>query len=96
MQTDSSNSSIGQRWKLIRDCLDERQRRMLAAAEAKVIGRGGISQVTAATGLARGTIVAGLQEIENTRDELPMDCALAAPVRTRTGRWGRHWRAVSR
>ena len=86
MQTDSL---IGQRWKLIRDCLDERQRRMVAAAEAKVIGRGGITQVAAATGLARGTIAAGLQEIESTPDQLPVDGAPAPAVRTRRSGGGR-------
>ena len=34
----------------MREHLDERQRRTFAAAEAKVLGRGGISQVVAATG----------------------------------------------
>ena len=36
-------SPIGQRWDLMREHLDERQRRTFAAAEAKVIGRGGVS-----------------------------------------------------
>jgi len=62
-------SPIEQRWNLLREHLDERQRRVLAAAEAKVIGHGGISQVAAATGLARGTILAGLQEFEGTHNE---------------------------
>lgn len=62
-------SPIEQRWNLLREYLDERQRRVLAAAEAKVIGRGGISQVASATGLARGTIMAGLREVGATHNE---------------------------
>ena len=53
----------------MRERLDERQRRTFAAVEAKVIGRGGVSQVAAATGLARGTIMAGMQELEGKTNE---------------------------
>ena len=62
-------SPIEQRWELMRERLDERQRRTYAAAEAKVIGRGGVSQVAAATGLARGTIMAGMLELEGKTNE---------------------------
>jgi hypothetical protein len=55
---------ISQRWEMLRGVLDERQRRLLAAAEAKVLGRGGVSAVAAATGISRTTIMAGLSEIE--------------------------------
>src|SRR4051812_713736 len=43
--------------------LDERARRLWAAAEARAIGWGGISQVSEATGLSRITIKAGLAEL---------------------------------
>jgi len=36
--------------------LDERQKRLWAATEADALGRGDITVVAAATGLARGTI----------------------------------------
>ena len=62
-------SPIEQRWELMRERLDERQRRTYAAAEAKVIGRGGVSQVAAATGLARGTIMAGMLELQSKANE---------------------------
>lgn len=62
-------SPIKQRWELLREHLNERQRRVFAAAEAKVIGRGGVAQVAAATGLARDTITDGLQEFEATGNE---------------------------
>jgi hypothetical protein len=64
MQAESPQWPIQERWNLMREHLDERQRRTLAAAEAKVLGRGGISQVSAQTGLARATIRAGLSELE--------------------------------
>lgn len=60
----ATDSLIGQRWAVMRDALDERQRRLLAAAEAKVLGRGGVSAVSVATGVSRTTIMAGLGEIE--------------------------------
>jgi hypothetical protein len=50
--------------------LDERARRLWAAAEARAIGRGGITCVAEATGLSRVTIRAGLKELD-----LPMATA---------------------
>ena len=50
----------------MREHLNERQRRVFAAAEARVIGRGGVAQVALATGLARDTIKAGLEEFDAT------------------------------
>ena len=44
--------------------LDERTRRLWAAVEARAIGRGGITSVSAATGLSRVTIRAGLRELD--------------------------------
>ena len=42
---------------------DERLRRLWAAVEARLIGRGGIARVATATGMSRTTIRAGLQEL---------------------------------
>ena len=58
------DSPVGQRWNVMRVALDERQRRLLVAVEAKVLGRGGVSAVAVATGVSRTTIAAGIQEIE--------------------------------
>ena len=44
--------------------LDERRRRLWAAAQSIAIGYGGDAPVSAATGLARTTIRAGRREIE--------------------------------
>lgn len=43
--------------------LNERSRRVLAAAEAKQLGRGGISLVSRACGLSRVTITQGIREL---------------------------------
>ena len=60
----ATDSLIGRRWEVMRAALDERQRRLLVAIEAKVLGRGGVSAVAVATGVSRSTIKAGLDEIE--------------------------------
>jgi hypothetical protein len=82
-------SPIEQRWELMRERLDERQRRTYAAAEAKVIGRGGVSQVAAATGLARGTIMAGMQELEGKTNEFFAGAMPAAAGSVRRSGGGR-------
>ena len=64
-----AESPIAQRWELMRERLDERQRRAFAAAEARVLGRGGVAQVVAATGVARNTVMAGMQELDGTSNE---------------------------
>src|SRR5580658_4614695 len=47
--------------------LDERSRRQWAAAEAMEYGYGGVTAVARATGLARDTIAAGIQELKYRR-----------------------------
>ena len=44
--------------------LDERTRRLMAANEARALGRGGISEVSRACGLSRKAIAKGMREIE--------------------------------
>ena len=44
--------------------LDERSRRLWAAAEARALGHGGIARVVEATGMSRNTIRAGLSELD--------------------------------
>jgi hypothetical protein len=43
--------------------LDERTRRLVAAAEAKAIGFGGVTMVAQASGLSRGTVIRGMAEL---------------------------------
>ena len=82
-------SPIEQRWELMRERLDERQRRTYAAVEAKVIGRGGVTQVAAATGLARGTIMAGMLELDGKANEFLPGTAPAAAGSVRRSGGGR-------
>jgi transposase len=56
-------SAVRERYKNLEWALDERLRRLYAAAEAKVIGHGGITLVQKATGVARGSIKQGLKEL---------------------------------
>ncbi len=44
--------------------LDERTRRLVAAAEAEAMGFGGISAVAQASGLSRGTVIRGIAELK--------------------------------
>jgi hypothetical protein len=53
------------KFKRLAGVLDERARRLSAAAEAEVYGAGGISVVARATGLARTTIRRGLKELKS-------------------------------
>ena len=54
---------ITARYVALESVLDERQRRLYAAVEAKVLGHGGVKRVHEATGVARGSIFAGLKEL---------------------------------
>jgi len=54
--------AIAAKFASLKPLLDERARRLWAAVEARALGRGGISVVAEATGLARATIRAGLQD----------------------------------
>src|SRR4051794_41491215 len=62
--------AIRKRYTAIRDQVDERGRRLFAAAEARAVGRGGIAAVARATGLARSTIERGLKDLD--RAPLPV------------------------
>ena len=49
----------------LKPVLDEQSRRVWAAAEARALGRGGISSVANATGLSRATIHRGIRELDS-------------------------------
>src|SRR5947208_10108440 len=51
------------KFEALRPYLDERRRRLWAAAEALALGRGGVTTVAGATGLQRNTIHAGIDEL---------------------------------
>jgi transposase len=58
-------AAIGARFKALLPVLDERTRRLLAAAESEAIGRGGISSVWRATGVSRPVIRQGIAELKD-------------------------------
>lgn len=58
--------SIAQRFELLEPHLDERLRRLVAAAEAQVLGSRGISLVSRCTGVSRRAIRQGLEELRQT------------------------------
>jgi len=64
-----ADALITARYKALEWILDERQRRLYAAAEAKVLGHGGVIRVWRATGVARGSILMGLKELEQIAEE---------------------------
>src|SRR5512144_1347847 len=55
---------IKARFELVAPFLNERTRRLAAAAEAASIGRGGISRAARATGVSRRAITSGLAELQ--------------------------------
>ena len=56
--------AIGERYRALAGELNERQRRLWAASEARAAGRGGIAAVARASGMAENTIRAGLRELQ--------------------------------
>src|ERR1035441_2135365 len=59
--------SIQQRYDALSPVLNERGRRLFAAAEARAYGPGGISAVSRITGMARSTIGRGIHEIADNK-----------------------------
>lgn len=76
-------NTIGQRYRLLKPYLNERDRRLLLAAEAKLLGHGGIQIVTEQTGVSRQTISTGLKEL---RGELPVAGDPGIGESTKSGR----------
>ena len=56
-------AEIGHLFGLLKPVCDERVRRLVAAGMAQTLGRGGVSLVADATGMARSTIARGLDEL---------------------------------
>lgn len=64
MQDAAAVERIRRKYQSLKPEMDERMRRQWAAAEARELGRGGISAVAMATGLSRTTIGAGMRELQ--------------------------------
>jgi transposase len=58
-----NHKDVQQRFHFLSAFLDERMRRLVAAAESKAIGYGGISAVARATGVSRRAITEGIKEL---------------------------------
>jgi transposase len=58
-----SETALAEMFATVMPLLDERQRRVLAGAQAGAIGRGGIGVVSATAGMARSTVQKALKEI---------------------------------
>ena len=56
---------VSRKFALLSPVLDERQRRLWMAVEAREAGRGGITMVARATGAARSTVTRGVDELES-------------------------------
>ena len=55
--------AMTERWEAMKGCLDERQRRLFAAAEARAVGRGGLAAVGRVTGMAQTTLRRGMRDL---------------------------------
>jgi len=64
MRNKSMEATIRRRFRCVRRLLNERQRRLWAAAEASTLGYGGVSTVARATNISRRAIHAGLRELK--------------------------------
>ena len=60
-----NEQAIGERYRALAGELDERRRRLWAAAEARTCGYGGIAAVARATGISVGTIKRGLADLDS-------------------------------
>ncbi|MCO5382742.1 MAG: hypothetical protein NHB15_12130 [Methanosarcina barkeri] len=56
---------ISKKYNLLKPFLDEKSKRLFAAAEALSIGKGNISIVSRATGISENTIKKGCTELES-------------------------------
>src|ERR1700722_6495114 len=59
-----ADGGLARKFGLLSRFLDERTRRLVAAAEAEVRGFGGVTAVARATGLSRGTLIRGIAELK--------------------------------
>ena len=73
--------AIRYRWETVGRKLDERGRRMFAAAEASTAGWGGLAAVSRITGLARSTINRGQDDL----DAMPLAAGWHGCILTFTG-----------
>src|SRR6266508_1112213 len=76
-----AEAAVTRRCALLAPSLDERRRRLVAAAEALAWGWGGITRVARATGVSRRTIPAGIAELRAWPSQRPAPGRLRRPGR---------------
>jgi Rhodopirellula transposase DDE domain len=59
-----AETGLVRKFDLLAGVLDERMRRLVAAAEAEALGFGGVTAVARASGLSRGTVIRGMAELK--------------------------------
>ena len=59
-----AETGLARKFEVLGRVLDERTRRLVAAAEAEALGFGGVSAVAQASGLSRGTVIRGMAELK--------------------------------
>jgi transposase len=64
-------AAITARYQALKPVLDEKTRRLVAAAESQAIGKGGISSVSKATGISRPVIRQGIAELKDPSSLAP-------------------------
>jgi len=89
MDQQASEEAIRKKYEWLSGQMNERMRRLWAAAEAKSLGRGGVTLVARATGLSRTTITAGIRELEHPPTAIE-PFRLLNPQRSRCPGGGRH------
>ena len=80
------HSDIQRRFRSLSPFLDERMRRLIAAAESEAIGYGGVTAVARATGVSRRAITEGMKELSQRKTARK---APSAPSRIRRKGAGR-------
>jgi transposase len=76
-----SDSDIQRRFRSLSPFLDERMRRLVAAAESEAIGYGGVSAVSRATGVSRRAITEGVKELGETKKRSKKASAMGSRIR---------------
>src|SRR5262245_58930046 len=79
---DQARERIALRFEVLFPHLNERQRRLVLAAEARLLGHGGVRAVAEVAGVSGTTVRTGVSELDSGDDPLP-------PVRVRRTGGGR-------
>jgi transposase len=61
---EATTDPLALKFALVFPHLDERQRRIMAAVEARALGRGGVTAVARATGMSRSTVTSAVKELD--------------------------------